>query len=65
MSQGNRPQEDLIKARKQLIIVGVVCITAVVLALWLISLPRTLARNRAQYSSPSAAFKQLQELWKK
>lgn len=59
--------EKIFKAKKQLLIVGVVCITIVVFTLWLVNLRGTLRQNKKQYSSPFNALqstkKELQKNW--
>lgn len=60
-----RGEEKIAKARRQLILVGVVCVAIVVFTIWLVTLPRTLAENRERYSSPATLVKKFQELWKR
>lgn len=57
--------EKVEKARKQLIMIGVICVALVVFAIWLISLPRTFTRNRAKFAPTTSTIQQLKELWKK
>jgi len=51
-------EEKIARARRQLIIIGVACVAAVVFLLWVLSLRRTLDLNRAQYSSPFSSIKE-------
>lgn len=57
--------EKVERARKQLILVGVICVAVVVFALWIMTLPRTLERNRAKFAPATSTIQQLKELWKK
>lgn len=43
--------EQITRARRQLKIVGVLCVTAAVMAIWAVTLRQTLARNRKEYNS--------------
>ncbi len=67
-SNGMSEEEKIAKAKKQLRIVGVVCITVVVFTLWLINLRGTLTQNKKQYRSPFQSLqstqKELQKSWK-
>lgn len=61
-------EEKIAKTKKQLLIVGVACITIVIFALWLVNLRATLQRNKQQYSSPLKSLQssktELQKSWK-
>ena len=66
----NNAEEKLSKAKRQLLWVGVICITVVVVTLWLVNLQRTLARNRERYATPPSnnwtQFReQFNNLWQK
>lgn len=56
MSPQLSEDEKLVKAKRQLLVVGVTCVAVVVATLWLISLRTTLARNRKIYP---AAFRSI------
>ncbi|MDO8505337.1 MAG: hypothetical protein Q7S48_02050 [bacterium] len=64
----SREEEKITKAKKQLLVVGVVCITIVVFTLWLVNLRTTLIQNKKQYSSPFQSLRstkqELQQSWK-
>lgn len=51
-----REDEKLEKAKLELRLVGIICIVIVILALWLVSLRKTLARNRENYTPVSATL---------
>ena len=50
-------EEKIVKAKRQLLIVGVVCVSAVVFVLWLLNLRGMLAMNRSKYVSPLHSLK--------
>ena len=50
--------EKIAKAKRQLVIVGVVCVSAVVFVLWLLNLRGMFAVNRSKYVSPLRSFKE-------
>lgn len=50
--------EKITKAKRQLLIVGVVCVSAVVFVLWLLNLREMFAMNRNKYASSVRAFKE-------
>ena len=60
--------EKIAKAKKQLLVTGVVCITIVVFTLWLVNLRGTLRQNKKQYPSPFQSLKstqqELEQTWK-
>ncbi len=53
--------EKIAKAKRQLLIIGVVCVSAVVFVLWLLNLRTMFAVNRNKYTSPTRAFKESSE----
>ncbi|OGL64407.1 hypothetical protein A3B21_04940 [Candidatus Uhrbacteria bacterium RIFCSPLOWO2_01_FULL_47_24] len=54
-------EEKIAKARRQLLVVGVVCVAAVVFTIWLVSLRTTFSLNQKKYPSPLSALKQTQK----
>jgi len=53
----SKEHENIEKAKRQLVIVGVVCVSAVVFVLWLLNLRSILASNNSRYASPLHSFK--------
>jgi len=51
--------EKLAKTKRQLLIIGVSCVTVVVVLLWLLSLRQTFADNRARYQNPASAYQSM------
>lgn len=61
-----KEEEKIAKARKQLIISGIICVMAVILTLWIISLRNTLNDNKQHYTSPFDTVQKAQQqtgLW--
>lgn len=58
---GKNEEDKIARARKQLLIIGVVCISAVILTLWVINLRVTLRENRIKYPSSFSTLKSSQE----
>ena len=51
-----REAEKIIKAKKQLLLIGVICVATVIFVLWLVNLRSILKYNRNQYASPFPAL---------
>lgn len=61
-------QDKIVKAKKQLVITGVICIMVVIFTLWLFSLRSTITNSIQRYTSPFNTVQKAQQeqptIWK-
>lgn len=57
MKELQSEEEKLARAKRQLLIVGVVCVAVIIFTLWAVALSGTFHRNRRNYHSPLDAFR--------
>ena len=58
-------EEKLSKAKQQLIVVGVICMSILIFALWLANLQSTFAKNKHRYRSSLESLQDLRQEIKK